>query len=313
VLVASALDSIGEPPAKWHPVVWYGKLIHLLEHHAPQGRSAQLYYGGAILLLANSCVLLSGMLIHRLARRAALSIRYRVGSIGASILYACIEGGCLKPFFALRMLADAGKQVRLSLVRNDVFTARQALQSLVSRDRSQLSAELISAAAIESLAENLSDSIVAPLLFYALFGLPGAAMYRLCNTFDSMIGYHGRYEYLGKPAARLDDLLNWLPARLTALLISICAPLYDGDSSRAMHIWLRDAHKTASPNAGHPMAAAAGALGVQLEKVDHYTLGDHEKTIIPADIKRAERMVWYVGGIAIALTVFYKAFYRGLA
>jgi len=313
VLVAFALDIVGEPPATWHPVVWYGKLIQLLEQRTPQSQRAQLYYGGLMLLVANGCVLLPSTLMHKLARQIAVSTRHRLGNVGAGMLYACLEGSSLKPFFALRMLADAGKQVRIALVQNDISVARQALQSLVSRDRSQLNAELIAAAAIESLAENLSDSIVAPLFFYALFGLPGAAMYRLCNTFDSMIGYHGCYEYLGKPAARLDDLLNWVPARLTALLISASAPLYGGDSNRAMYIWLRDAHKTASPNAGHPMAAAAGALGVQLEKVDYYTLGDREKTIIPADIKRAERMVWYVGGIAIMLTVFYKALYRGLA
>jgi adenosylcobinamide-phosphate synthase len=170
-----------------------------------------------------------------------------------------------------------------------------------------LTAELAAAAAIESLAENLSDSVVAPLLYYALFGLSGAALYRLCNTLDSMIGYHGHYEYLGKVSARLDDVLNLLPSRLTALLIIGLAPLFGGKRERAWHIWRRDAGKTASPNAGHPMSAAAGALGVQLVKVGHYTLGDNEKAVSPADIKRAERMVWCVSGVTIVLCSILKA------
>src|SRR5207244_11753251 len=114
---------------------------------------------------------------------------------------------------ACRRLAQAGRPVRLALEQRTVPAASYALRSLVSRERSQLTARLAGAAAIESLAENLSDSIVGPLFSYVLFGLPGAAAYRLFNTFDSMIGYHGRYEYLGKAAARLDDLLNVLPAR----------------------------------------------------------------------------------------------------
>ncbi len=311
VMMAFMLDCIGEPPARCHPVVWYGKLIRFLEQHAPQSQRAQLLYGVGMLLFAKSCVLPPALLIHKLALWIARFARPRTGSISVVLLYAYIEGVSLKPFFALRMLADAGKQVRVPLTFGDIPAARQALQSLVSRDRSQLSAELIAAAAIESLAENLSDSVIAPLFFYALFGLPGAALYRLCNTFDSMIGYHGQYEYLGKPAARLDDLLNWLPARLTALLISICAPLYGGSCRGTLFIWRRDARKTASPNAGQPMSAAAGALGIQLEKVGHYTLGDNERPIVPDDIRRAEYMVWYVGSLAIALTIISKTFWRG--
>ncbi|GAC1463757.1 MAG: adenosylcobinamide-phosphate synthase CbiB [Ktedonobacteraceae bacterium] len=311
VLVACVLDSIGEPPMAWHPVVWYGKLIKALERCAPRGRVAQFCYGIAMLVVANSGVLICTLLLDKLVRRAAHVTGQRLGNRYALVLYAYSQGIMLKPFFALRMLANAGRQVRLPLAQNDIELARQALRSLVSRDRSQLSAELIAAAAVESLAENLSDSIVAPLFFYLLFGLPGAATYRLCNTFDSMIGYHGNYEYLGKPAAHLDDVLNRLPALLTALLISICAPLYGGDPRRALRTWLRDARKTASPNAGQPMSAAAGALGIQLEKVDHYILGDSEKSITPDDIGRAERMVWYVGGISIALTMLCKICWKG--
>lgn len=205
------------------------------------------------------------------------------------------------------MLVEAGRAVRLPLERGDLPSARLALQSLVSRDRSHLTTELAAAAAIESLAENLSNSVVAPLLYYALLGLPGAALYRLCNTLDSMIGYRGHYEYLGKVSARLDDILNLLPSRLTALLIIGLAPFFGGKRQTAWRIWRRDAGKTASPNAGHPMSAAAGALGVQLVKVGHYALGDNERVVSSADIKRAERMVWCVGGMAVVLCCIFRA------
>jgi len=301
ILLAAGLDLIGEPPVGWHPVVWYGKLIGRLEQAAPRGRLAQL---ALIPIWAAALVLPPILLIHFLTERICL---IAAPSRLKHLLYALIEGGALKPFFAIRMLIDAGRAVRLPLEDGDLPSARLALQSLVSRDRSHLTGELAAAAAIESLAENVSDSVVAPLFYYALFGLPGAALYRLCNTLDSMIGYRGHYEYLGKVSARLDDILNLLPSRLTALLIIGLAPLFGGKRQSAWRIWRRDAGKTASPNAGHPMSAVAGALEIQLVKVGHYTLGNNEKVVSPADIKRAERMVWWVGGVAIVLCIILKA------
>ncbi|MBA2393242.1 MAG: cobalamin biosynthesis protein CobD [Ktedonobacteraceae bacterium] len=307
VFLALGFDFLGEPPAAWHPVVWYGKLIQKLEHAAPAQPLAQFFYGIGMLILATPAALLPTSAIHWLARRIRTGTRLRKVRFVLSVL---LEGMALKPFFALRMLAEAGHKVRECLEQDDLAAARQALQALVSRDRSQLTAELVSAAVIESLAENLSDSVVAPLFYYLLFGLPGAATYRLLNTFDSMIGYHGRYEYLGKAAAHVDDLLNFLPARLTALLIVVCAPLFGGNRGKALSIWRRDAQKTASPNAGQPMAAAAGALGLQLEKVGHYTLGDRERTITAHDIHHAEQIVWWIGCSVIALVGLLKLFWR---
>jgi len=145
---------------------------------------------------------------------------------------------------------------------------------LVSRDTATLSATQVSAATIESVAENLSDSVVAPLLYYAVGGLPAAFGYRFANTADAMVGYRDEvYEWLGKAPARLDDLFNLVPARLAAALIVAAAPLTGESAGRAWRIWRRDAGKTASPNAGHPMSAMAGALDVELEKVGHYRLG----------------------------------------
>lgn len=301
LLVALALDHIGELPARWHPVVWYGRAIGQLERCAPHGERARLAYGGGAIAIAAPLAILPAMAGHRIARQVQTKLAGRGYGRQGIIAAAVIEGGALTPFFALRMLVESGRTVRVALERGDLPTAREALANLVSRERGDLDAPLVAAAVVESLAENLSDSIVAPLLCYALFGLPGAAFYRLVNTFDSMIGYHGQYEHLGKAAARLDDTLNFLPARLTAGCIVALAPLFGGDAQAAWRIWRRDSRRTSSPNAGHPMAAAAGALGVQLEKVGHYTLGDARQPVTPATIRQAETMVRCVGGMMILL------------
>lgn len=306
VVFALGLDFLGEPPAICHPVVWYGRLIQRMERTVPQRPSSQLLYGGGMLLLAAPAALLPATGVHYTARLVYTKAIQHRHKLTGFLLYALIEGMALKPFFALHMLVEAGRSVRRALEQEDLDAARHALQSLVSRDRSQLTPTLVGAAAIESLAENLSDSVVAPLFYYLLSGLPGAAAYRLFNTFDSMVGYHGRYEYLGKAAARLDDALNIIPSRLTAVLIITLAPLFGGQRRSAWRIWRRDARKTASPNAGHPMAAVAGALGLQLEKVGHYTLGDNGHVITPSDIQQAERMVEWIGYTSLFLTVLCK-------
>jgi adenosylcobinamide-phosphate synthase len=132
---------------------------------------------------------------------------------------------------------------------------------------------------VESAAENVCDSFVAPLFYFLLLGVPGAIAYRIANTYDAMIGYHGKYEYSGKFAAWLDDVANFLPARLSALAIIVAAWLCRKDVSQAWHIMLRDHKKTESPNAGWTMSAVAGALGVQLEKIGHYKLGDNHHAL----------------------------------
>lgn len=306
VLVALCFDAWGEPPAAWHPVVWFGKLIRFLERAAPQGRISRLIYGVGMLLLAVPCAFLPAALVHRLAVQISIEASRRGHALIGLVLFALLEGATLKPLFALRMLAETGRSVRLALEQQDLAAAREELRGLVSRDCSQLTAEQAGAAAIESLAENLSDSVVAPLLFYLLSGLPGAAVYRLCNTFDAMIGYHGEYEELGKAAARLDDLLNLLPSRVTAGLIIVTAPLFGGQQRRAWQIWRRDARKTASPNAGHPMAAMAGALGLRLEKVGHYALGDQDEALLPRHMRQAEHMVWCIGGLVFTLVALIR-------
>jgi adenosylcobinamide-phosphate synthase len=274
--LAIALDLLlGEPPAALHPVVWVGKLISWLERQAPQGERSRLVYGAAMVAATITPVALATWVVERVLRRR--------GAPGAAPL-----GLCLKPAFAIRMLLGAARQVGDALANDDLEAARCGLRSLVSRDTSALPAPLLAAAAIESVAENLSDSVVAPLFYYGLWGLPGAYAYRAINTLDAMVGYRTpRYEWLGKAAARLDDALNLIPARLTGLLLVLAAPFARGVRGAAWRAMRRDHALTASPNAGWPMSAAAGALGLTLEKVGQYRLNPEGRPTEAGDVARA--------------------------
>jgi len=162
----------------------------------------------------------------------------------------------------------------------------------------------MAAGAIESVAENITDSIVGPLLAFALFGLPGAAAYRAINTLDSMVGYRGRYEYLGKASARLDDLINLAPARLAALLLWLATIALPGVSAdRAWRTMLSHRKRTESPNAGWTMAAMAGGLGVTLEKIGHYRLGDPAPEPKVHHIARANRVLYATTALAVAIAI----------
>ncbi len=185
----------------------------------------------------------------------------------------------------------------------DLPRAREALRSLCSRDPAQLDQEGLLTATVQSLAENASDSFVAPLFYFLLFGVPGAIAYRAINTLDSRVGYRGPFEALGKASARLDDAANWLPARLTAALLLLAGWLIGRDVARAWRIFRRDRARTPSPNGGRPMAMMAGLLGVQLEKKGVYTLGDRDNPVVPATVRQAWRLVVLMGWFASGLCV----------
>jgi adenosylcobinamide-phosphate synthase len=206
----------------------------------------------------------------------------------------------LKSAFALRALGCAAYDTHDALAAGRIDDARYALRSLCSRDATPLDSPALVAATIESVAENTSDSIVAPLCYYALFGVPGAIFYRAVNTLDAMVGYRGRYEYLGKASARFDDLLNLVPARLTSLLLLAAGALRRKRVARGLSILLRDGALTRSPNAGRPMAAMAGLLGVQLTKAGDYRLGDPHAALEPRAIAEAWRIA-ALGALLAAL------------
>jgi adenosylcobinamide-phosphate synthase len=229
---------------------------------------------------------------------------------GARVVAVITHAVLLSTLFAGRALVAAGQRMRAAL---DVSLdeGRNALSHLCSRDPSALSETELCGATVESLTENTSDSFVAPLFWCAVActcgapGLAGAAVYRAVNTLDAMVGYRGKYEYLGKCAARLDDVLNWVPARLTAVLLLVAAAVCRYDVGRAWQTLGSDRNLTESPNAGWPMSVAAGALGVELTKRNAYVLGRGLSAPTTASVRACERLIV----VTFALCTFFVCAY----
>lgn len=254
----------GEPGNRWHPVAWVGRGLELLQARVPARSPAGLLAAGAIMVVGAALVIAA--LAEALVRATA-----PLGWPGV-FLHAWL----LKCTFSVRGLIGAAGAVKMALALGSLDEARRRVGwHLVSRPTATLSADQVASATVESVAENFTDSVVAPLLFFLLFGLPGAWAYRMVNTADAMWGYReGELEYFGKPAARLDDLLSWIPARLAGAGIVVGALIAGERAAAAWRTMWRDHARTASPNAGWAMAAMAGALGVALEKPGAYRLGD---------------------------------------
>ncbi|MBI2866982.1 MAG: cobalamin biosynthesis protein [Chloroflexi bacterium] len=281
--------ALGEPPGFAHPVVWMGKFLQFAERLSPRaGAALQFLYGAALALLLPISFAVAGY--------------FALRDTGL-VAYLFVGVWLLKSTFAVRDLALAGSRVRERLEAMDMDGARSALRSLVSRDTVDLTPEQATAAAVESAAENTTDSFVAPWFYFALFGIPGALAYRAINTVDSMVGYHGRYEYLGKAGARLDDLANFIPARVAALLIIAASWTGRLDWRNAWRVMRRDHARTASPNAGWTMSAMAGALDVRLEKPGHYALGDPAQALTPDLISRANQVALLTAVLSFGLTI----------
>jgi adenosylcobinamide-phosphate synthase len=272
VLVAVALDAaVAEPPARLHPVVWTGRYLDRVAPLVPAApRSRALAAGAAAWLGGASLAWLAG----RAADRRPL------------------RGVALWPLLSARMLLTEVLAVETAL-GEDLEAGRAALARIVSRDTQDLTPEEVRGAAIESLAENLSDSVVAPLFWYLVAGLPGAAAYRFANTADACWGYRTpRWLYAGRVAARADDALNVVPARLTAALLTPPA------QSRRLRT---EARGPDSPNAGWPMAAMALRLDLRLGKRGHYDLNPTGAHPGPDDIAAAVRAAGRAVLVAVAL------------
>ena len=287
--LALAFDLLlGDPPNRWHPVAWMGTLIGWGKRNAPAaGPGRRLAYGAALVLIGAVVCTLPVVLLLAGARW-----------LGAGV-YVLTAALLLKSTFTYSGLVRAARSVQRALHAGDLPEARRLVSwHLVSRDTATLSEELVAAAVVESVAENLTDSLVAPFFFFLLAGVPGAWAYRFFNTCDSMLGYRDpEHEYLGKFAARLDDLLNWIPARLAGVLMIAATRLAGEDAASAWRtMWAQHA-RTASPNAGWTMSAMAGALNVTLEKVGHYELEGGTMALSAATIQRATRVV----GVTVAL------------
>lgn len=289
LLIALALDlALGDPPNRWHPVAWVGRALDAGRRRLAGRPPRRLLVGGAALVTSVAVgVAVVTLTLERVAAPWPL----------AALL---VDAALLKGALSVRGLFAAVSGVRHSLEAGRLEAARAALgRDLVSRPVESLDAGHVASGAIESLAENLTDSLVAPVLFFLLGGVPGAWAYRVVNTADAMLGYReGELEHLGKAAARLDDALSWVPARLAAAGLVAGAALAGGSGTKAWRLLRRDGGNTASPNAGRTMAAMAGGLGVRLVKPGLYSLGDGALPDPPA-IGRALRVA--AVGAALAM------------
>lgn len=253
LLVAWSLDTaFGEPRSAWHPVAWFGRLTNPLGRWAKTlPRQAALMVGAVLW-----CALVGGVATVGYAIQAAVA--------SAPFWIAIpILGLALKPAFAWRMLRDEVQAVEDAL-SDGIDAGRHRLSRLCSRDVAQLNAAAVRETAIETLAENFNDSLVAPLFWFVVAGLPGAWAWRAVNTLDAMWGYRGQWEWAGKWAARADDVLGWVPARLAAGLL--WRPVV------GLRVWMNEARRTQSPNSGWPMATIALRLQIRLSKPGVYVL-----------------------------------------
>ena len=298
LLLALALAwdaTLGEVPGRVHPVVWLGALVTWLRkrlHRTDVDPVGQLIAG--LVLVVISLGLALGALT--LARAGAASLAGPWGQ-------RAVELYVLQASFAARALLEAGERMRVALAAGGAAAGRAELMHLCSRSPEGLDASALSGAALESLAENASDSVTAPLFWFARGGLEALVAYRVLNTLDAMVGYRGRYEHFGKVAARLDDLLNLVPARLTAGLLLIAGALQGRDWRRGVRVLRADGRRTASPNAGWPMAAAAGVLGVRLVKAESYVLGAGLPAPAPRDLRRGLSLVRLTMALTAALAL----------
>ena len=315
LLVALAIDHfLGEPPVRFHPVVWMGNYLAWAGEQVQSLSRQTLASGDAAIesepadlpaFALGALAWLWGML---LVCAAAYGIEQSVMSWleplswAGLLLAALLLGLVLKPALAWAMLrteAQAVDEALSGVPDGSLARGRKRLSFLVSRDVTDLSEVQVRESVIESLAENLNDSVVAPIFWFVVLGLPGALMYRFANTADAMWGYPGFYkgrnwQWAGKWAARADDVLSWLPARITALLLVLAAA---GVSLKSLY---RDAARTPSPNSGWPMAAMALALGCSLSKPQVYVLNAPGREPEAADIERAIRLAGRALWIGVA-------------
>ena len=303
VLGGFVLDAIfGDPAWLPHPVILMGKAISALEKRlrnalpkTPQGE----LLGGGILAF---CLPVGTFLLTSLICLGAARLSPWLGL--AVQMFWCGQA------LAAKGLVQESMNVYRELVKPDLPAARKAVSRIVGRDTQNLTLEGVTKAAVETVAENASDGVIAPLLYMLLGGAPLALTYKAINTMDSMLGYKNeKYLYFGRAAAKLDDVANYLPSRIAGLLWVAAAALTGNSAGGAWKIWRRDRRNHASPNSAQTESACAGALGVQLAGPAYYfgeyyakpTIGDALRPIEPEDIRRANRMMLVESVLALVL------------
>ena len=309
VLGGFVLDTLfGDPPWLPHPVILMGKAISVLEKRLrarlPQTPQGELL-GGAVVAFT---LPVGTFLLTSLVCLGAAKLSPWLGL--AVQMFWCGQA------LAAKGLAQESTNVYRALIKPDLPAARKAVSRIVGRDTQNLTLEGVTKAAVETVAENASDGVIAPLLYMLLGGAPLALTYKAINTMDSMLGYKNeKYLYFGRAAAKLDDAANYLPSRLAGLLWCAAAALTGNSPKGAWRIWRRDRRNHASPNSAQTESACAGALGVQLAGPAYYfgeyyakpTIGDPLRPIEPEDILRANRMMYAESVLALAVGLAVRA------
>lgn len=303
LLLGCALDLLlGDPHWAPHPVRAIGALISSLERPLraafPKNARGETAAGAALVVIV---LALSAGLAGTLLSLAGRLNRYLAFALETLLCYQCL---------AARSLRDESMLVYRALKEGTLDGARRAVSMIVGRDTDRLDETGVAKAAVETVAENASDGVIAPLFFLALGGAPLGIAYKAINTMDSMVGYRNeRYRHYGTCAARLDDLLNLLPARISGVLMCLAAPPAGLDGKNAWRVFRRDRRSHASPNSAHTESAAAGALRVQLagnawyfgKLVEKPTIGDAGRPVEPEDIVRVNRLMLTAAALAAAL------------
>ena len=274
VIVAFALGMdfvFGDPKNKYHPTAWIGTLIAKL---TPLAKNQNMYVeklGGIFVVAITVGVVVTLLLI--LDAGISLLTTDWVTIVVSGVVVVIL----LKTTIAIHGMEKHAKAVLESLDQNNLDMARTNLSMIVKRNTKNLDKNHVISGVLESISENTVDGITGPLFYFALFGLPGAFVYRVINTVDSMIGYKTDiFKNVGWFGATCDTILNYIPSRLTGLVMIISAAILQNNWKESYKIMIRDGKKTESPNAGYPMAALAGALETKFEKINHYKLGNGE-------------------------------------
>lgn len=301
--IGFALDLVvGDPHWLPHPIRLIGRLISGLERilrcvfpATPKGERA----AGVVLVV----------LVCTISTACAIALLVLCG-MASPWLALAVESIMCYQMLATKALKDESMKVYDALAAGDLAAARSAVSMIVGRDVERLDAAGVTRAAVETVAENASDGVVAPLLFMAVGGAPLGVFYKAVNTMDSMVGYRNeKYRYFGTAAARFDDVLNFVPARLSGVLMVCAASIARLDAKGAWRIFLRDRRKHASPNSAHTEAACAGALDVALagdawyfgKLVEKPTIGDALRPVEAADIVRANRLLYATASLSLVL------------
>jgi adenosylcobinamide-phosphate synthase len=278
------LDLIfGDPKNRYHPTAWIGNFIGNLVPLFKNENVNLEKFGGILIVLISTAVV--GILLIALNLKLESIIENEFVNIIVIIVVSAI---LLKTTMAIRGMEKHALAVTNALENNDIDEARVNLAMITKRKTKNLDKNHILSGVLESISENTVDGITGPMFYFALFGLPGAFVYRVINTIDSMIGYKTEmFKNLGWFGANCDNILNYIPSRLTAMTMVFGAMLLGHDWKNCYEIFKRDGKKTDSPNAGYPMAALAGALGTKLEKIEHYSLGTDIQEITSKKVKDA--------------------------